>query len=147
MSSGALCEVCGNEIDSVAVRCPFCGTARAGAFPKAGLEHRVINLEKGRPLVHEAVQRMLQEIDAARRHGCGIMILIHGYGSSGKGGAIRREVRRRLDLMRHQHEINDVLLGEEIGNRSGHCRQLQRRFPFMAPYLKRSNPGVTFIVF
>ena len=148
MAAAELCEVCGNELDNAVACCPFCGMKRA-ATPRrtGGPQYRVVNLEKGLPLVHQALSRLQQEIESARRQGCRVLVLIHGYGSSGKGGAIRKEVRRQLMYMLDSHQLNDVLPGEEIDSRTGRGRQFLRRFPFLAAYLRQANPGVTLVVF
>ncbi len=147
MAAAELCEVCGNELDNAAACCPFCGAKRA-ATPRrtGGPRYRVVNLEKGLPLVHQALLRLQQEIESAHRQGCRVLVLIHGYGSSGKGGAIKKEVRRQLMYMLDRQQLNDVLPGEEIDPRTGRGRQFLRRFPFMAAYLKQANPGVTLVV-
>ncbi len=148
MAASVLCEVCGNELDNAVGCCPFCGAKRA-ATPRrlGGPQYRVVNLEKGMPLVHEALSRLQLEIEAARRQGCRALVFIHGYGSSGKGGAIRKEVRRQLGYMLDRHQLNDVLPGEEIDPRTGRGRHLLRRFPFMAVYFRHANPGVTLVFF
>lgn len=148
MDAAAFCEVCGNELDNAVVCCPFCGVKRAATTRRTGgPQYRVVNLEKGMPLVHQALLRLRQEIETARRQGCGVLVLIHGYGSSGKGGTIKKEVRRQLGYMLDRHQLNDVLPGEEVDPRTGRSRQFLRRFPFLAAYLKHANPGVTLVVF
>ena len=52
---------------------------------------RIIDLEEGRPAADEAVKRLAMEIGQARRQKCTALKVIHGYGSSGKGGRIRTE--------------------------------------------------------
>lgn len=48
---------------------------------------RELNLELGRPDAAEALRRLAAEVEAARHLGTPAMKLIHGYGSSGRGGA------------------------------------------------------------
>ena len=50
---------------------------------------RELNLELGRPDAAEALRRLAAEVEAARKMGTPAMKLIHGYGSSGKGGRLR----------------------------------------------------------
>ena len=50
---------------------------------------KIVNLEDGMPTVEEARLRMNYELQNARREGCAAVKLIHGYGSSGAGGALR----------------------------------------------------------
>lgn len=55
-----------------------------------------INLEYGRPTVEKALQDMKNALITCKGKGCRAVILIHGYGSTGVGGAIRTAVRRSL---------------------------------------------------
>jgi len=142
-----VCEVCGNEINSRASQCPFCGATRTLLSPKSEARpYRVINLEKGLPIVRDAMQRLHNEVEASRLLGCRVLVLIHGYGSSGKGGAIRKEVRSRLQYLRDKKEINDFLPGENCAKLSGPFRQAARRFPFLDRLVKKPNPGITVVV-
>ena len=47
---------------------------------------RELNLELGRPDAAEDLRRLAAEVEAARHLGTPAMKLIHGYGSSGRGG-------------------------------------------------------------
>ncbi|MFP7754932.1 Smr/MutS family protein [Thermodesulfobacteriota bacterium B35] len=144
-----ICEICGNEMEAALVTCPFCGAQRASdPLFLRGPSHRTVNLEKGLPTVRQALERLRRELASARLQGYRVLTLIHGYGSSGRGGAIRTEVRRHLYYLRERGEINDVLAGEDFGRRSGHGRQLIRRFPFLASHhdADRGNRGITLVV-
>jgi len=141
------CATCGNEVALPSAACPFCGAALASTGPeKREGEARIVNLEKGMPTVEQAVTLLRRELQMAEVHGCRVLVLIHGYGSSGRGGAIKEEVRRLLDCFREQGRINDLLPGEECRKRSGHGRHLLRRFPFLSEYFQRPNPGITLVV-
>ena len=98
--------------------------------------------------MHQALDRLDGEINLSKGLGCKALTLIHGYGSSGEGGAIKTAVLRQLHFLRHQGRIQDVIPGEEFEGRSGRGRQLLRRFPFLAEHrdLNRANPGVTLII-
>ena len=54
---------------------------------------RELNLELGRPDAAEALRRLAAEVEAARHLGTPAMKLIHGYGSSGRGGRLRTACR------------------------------------------------------
>ena len=43
------------------------------------------------PYTDQAIQRLTLEIRQSRKMGCTVLKIIHGYGSSGKGGKIRTE--------------------------------------------------------
>ena len=147
MSSPALCAQCGNDLAPAVSRCPFCGAASvAGLQPRAKGTVRTVNLEKGLPTVEQALVRLRQELAQGRAQGYRALLFIHGYGSSGEGGAIRQEVRRLLVYLRDKRQINDFLPGEEADRRAGHGRQLARQYPFLARYLRRPNPGVSLVI-
>jgi len=144
-----VCEVCGNELGPGVTTCPYCGTLSTCPVVQAsGLLHRIVNLEKGLPTVAMALQRLDTELEVSHRQGYRVLTLIHGYGSSGKGGAIKDEARRQLHYYKHKGRINDLLAGEDFNSRSGAGRQLLRRFPGLATHtdLNRNNPGITLVV-
>jgi hypothetical protein len=61
---------------------------------------RIVNLEEGMPLVHEALTKLERELALARQQRYSLMKLIHGYGSSGAGGDIRIAVQKRRSRAR-----------------------------------------------
>lgn len=147
MTLPAPCALCGNDLEPAVLRCPFCGAERETVpVSKPRRTCRTVNLEKGLPTVAQALARLRQEISQARAEGYRALVLIHGYGSSGEGGAIRQEVRCQLAYLRDQHQINDFLAGEECDRRSGHARQTARRFPFLGQYLQAPNPGISLVI-
>lgn len=147
MKGSALCEVCGNEVPAQEVRCPYCGAKRNSARHQAeGRVFRIVNLEKGMPPVRDALQRMHNEITTARLLGERLLVFIHGYGSSGRGGAIKDEVRRQLEYLFEKKEINDFIPGVDCDRRAKHFRQLLRRFPVLGKLVRKPNPGITVVV-
>lgn len=100
------------------------------------------------PLAHQAIERLRLELETSRRQGYRLLTLIHGYGSSGRGGTIKEEVHRHLRYLKHRKEINDMFPGESFTTRTGRGRQLIRRFPVLAEHrdINRSNPGITIVV-
>ena len=145
----SLCEICGNEVEPTEGQCPFCRTERTtNAVEHGGPLHRVVNLEKGKPFVQQALDRLVVVILNGRREGYKALTLIHGYGSSGKGGAIKEAVRQHLQFLHQQGTVRTIIPGEEFEGRSGRGRQLLRCFPFLAEHrdLNRANPGITLII-
>ena len=67
---------------------------------------RELNLEQGRPSVDRALGWLEAELEAARKMNTPLMKLIHGYGSSGKGGRIRTASRRYLEEAAAQGLVN-----------------------------------------
>ncbi|MDO5674351.1 MAG: Smr/MutS family protein [bacterium] len=150
-----ICEVCGNSFDAAVAgpgRCPYCHSKQSSSghsvAPSSLNQHRLINLEKGMPLVDQAIKRLETEIRASRLQGIRVLSLIHGYGSSGRGGAIREAVRARLAFLEQQQVVESAIPGEEFEGRSSRGKQLLRRYPFLRrhPDLNRANPGVTVVL-
>lgn len=144
-----VCAVCGNEMDSDNQTCRFCGAGQEPeAEEKRGFLHKTVNLEHGRPFVAEAIKKLLAEIQAARIERVRVLTIIHGYGSSGKGGVIRSECRKSLDYLWSTGEIKGYIPGEEFSIRTGPVKALLRRFPELANNrsLSRRTPGVTVVI-
>ena len=113
------------------------------------LQIRELNLELGRPTVDQALRALEAELQAARVMHVRAMKIIHGYGSSGKGGRIRTASRRYLLSAREEGRIYAVLPGERLTIFDGEARQLMARCPALREDLDRENenPGVTFVIF
>jgi hypothetical protein len=109
---------------------------------------RMANLEAGMPTVHEALSRLDQELAAARREGCGILKLIHGYGSSGAGGDIRIAVQRRLAEMARDGQIRCCIFGENWSRSDEETWKLIQARPELKEDrdLGRKNLGITIVV-
>ena len=91
---------------------------------------RELNLELGRPDAAEAIRRLAAEVKAARKMGTPAMKLIHGYGSSGKGGRLRTACRTWL----RQQELC-FLPGEEFSI----FNQEARRWLALCPRLRQDR--------
>ncbi len=139
------CGVCGNEVKAGSSRCPYCESELEIVRPTQAALHKTVNLKQGMPTVEQALARLARELAQAKLERRRVLTLIHGYGSSGAGGIIREEVRARLQFLKHQGQLNEVVCGEDFSERSGPGRNLLRRFPVLRQHhdLNRSNPGIT----
>ena len=73
---------------------------------------RQVNLEQGLPTVEDAMKRMKNELSTAKMTGCKAVILIHGYGSTGTGGAIKPAVAKNLAQPGLVGVVKDWVAGE-----------------------------------
>jgi hypothetical protein len=118
-----------------------------GESVKASKMQRVaeINLERGMPTVEAALQAMRDALTACRRRGLRAAILIHGYGSTGAGGAIRAAVRRCLGDGSMSGFVRDYAGGEQWHWRKKEllsmCKELAAYEPRIA-----NNEGVTVVI-
>jgi hypothetical protein len=74
---------------------------------------KLIDLEDGMPTVEQARLRMQHELHKAREQGCTAVKLIHGYGSSGVGGALRTELQKSLRKAAREGAIQAFVAGED----------------------------------
>ncbi len=145
-----VCDMCGNDRSPEQTVCPFCGVRHETELisgPDCPI-HKMINIEYGRPVVEDALKKPGREIEQARMEGVAVLTVIHGYGSSGKGGIIRQECRKTLEYMESKGEIRNYITGENFSKKNGATRSLLRRFPLLISNdnLNRGNRGVTLVL-
>ncbi|MEM1485925.1 hypothetical protein V6615_13785 [Oscillospiraceae bacterium PP1C4] len=107
-----------------------------------------INLETGMPTVETAKQRMNQGLRSARSQRIVAVKFIHGYGSNGRGGAIKAEIHRQLGALKRSGSIKEVVKGEEFSPfepNARHaidlCPELMRDRDY-----SRCNHGITVVI-
>ncbi len=107
-----------------------------------------VNIKSDMPAAQEAVRRLSFSISSGRSLGAAAIKIIHGYGSSGKGGKIRIETRRYLQMQKEKKQIRDFIAGEDfsIFNEATLkafrlCDELRRDSD-----LDRHNNGITVII-
>lgn len=107
-----------------------------------------VNLEQGMPTVEAARVKLEQAIRTARSRRTMALKIIHGYGSSGKGGAIKRDVHRVLGLKLRSGEISGYVPGENFSPFDPVARDIIDK----CPELRRSrdysggNHGITIVL-
>jgi hypothetical protein len=104
-------------------------------------------IKEGQPTVEEAIERLKREVVSARQGKIEVLKIVHGYGSSGVGGAIKKAVLSRLASWKAKGEIRNYLTGEQHFERGATHNYLLRKFPELKETWKsdRGNPGITFI--
>lgn len=100
------------------------------------------------PPVPVALRRMRAALDLARGARVPALKLIHGYGSTGRGGKIRAQARRELRRMMEAGEIREIVPGERFspfepeGLRAVTlCYAITRDEDY-----QKNNPGITVVV-
>lgn len=108
----------------------------------------IINLESGLPTGDQAMSRLNNQIFLARSRGYAAKI-IHGYGSSGKGGVIKAATLRQLRVYKQRGVIKDFCPGEKFGPFGDEGRRVVAKFPELRKDSDwaRNNDGITIILF
>jgi hypothetical protein len=110
---------------------------------------KVINLEEGMPHVEQARLRMQHGLQLARKEGYAAVKLIHGYGSSGVGGALRTELQRDLLTGARNGTFRACIAGEDWRVSDEITWNLLKSFPEWKQDadLGKGNRGITIVVF
>ena len=139
------CPQCGGERQVLGV-CRLCGSTEV---PEAITETLIFDLELGAPLVEEAIAKFEQYLEVASNAGFKTMLVIHGYGSSGKGGEIRKTLRDNLEHNFYSDRVIDYYLGEDLKEGNAAYSELIKRRPTLKKQktqFKNSNAGVTLLL-
>jgi hypothetical protein len=109
---------------------------------------KIVNLEDGMPKVEEARLRMQRELQLARTQGYAAVKLIHGYGSSGAGGALRIELQKELTRLADAGTIRTFIAGENWRVSDESAWPLLQRYPEWKQDsdLGRSNRGIAIVL-
>ncbi len=106
---------------------------------------RTVNVEAGLPTLDEARRLVAAEIKRAKHDGAKVLKVIHGYGSSGKGGALCVGLRKSFRLRKKEGVIKDFITGEDFTIFNPAALDLLDAVPALRgdPDLGATNEGVT----
>lgn len=104
-----------------------------------------IDLEYGLPTVDEAMAYLKSIVDSAKSSGHKCLYIIHGYGSSGKGGAIRVKARQWLNAQVRNGKVKAVINGEDFNIFNDKARELKNKYSELEQLLRVTNHGVTVV--
>src|ERR1035441_2033916 len=107
-----------------------------------------INLEIGHPTVEEARQMLKAELEKCRNRKVAAVKVIHGYGSSGVGGALRQGIRKSLISRRKEGSVRAVVFGEKWDIFDPATRFVLEQCPELGKGkdLFHSNPGISVVL-
>ncbi len=109
---------------------------------------KIVNLEEDRPTVERMRLRLDRALALARSEGTAILKLIHGYGSSGAGGALRFAVHASLTRYKDSGLIREFIHGEDFRISDEATWALVKQMPEMKQDrdLGRENKGITIVI-
>ena len=104
-------------------------------------------VEACRPTLDEGRRRVKEEIRQAKRAGTRVLKVIHGYGSSGKGGALCVGLRKSFGLRKKEGVIKDFIAGEDFSIFNDTVLTMLEAVPEVRgdPDLGATNEGVTIL--
>jgi hypothetical protein len=108
---------------------------------------RTFNVEAGLPTLEEARRRVIEEIKRAKREGAKVLKVIHGYGSSGRGGALCVGLRKSFRLRKKEGVIKNSIAGEDFSIFNETTLALLECVPELRgdPDLNATNEGVSIL--
>lgn len=108
---------------------------------------RTFNVEAGLPALDEARRLVIEEIRRAKREGVKVLRVIHGYGSSGTGGALCHGLRKSFGLRKKEGVIKDFVAGEAFSIFNDGVLALLEAVPELRgdPDLNTTNEGVSIL--
>ncbi len=145
MPYSAECPDCGNT-RALFNQCPHCGSDQLPILSSDTVE---INIKQDGPYVEEALELLTEYLRKSIEIGIRTVVLIHGYGSSGKGGRIKWAIHDALVNNRYSDRVEDYYFGEEVAYGSPAYHSLLKRRPGLKQYLQRfkeGNSGVTVLL-
>jgi hypothetical protein len=108
---------------------------------------RTLNVEADLPTLEDARRSVMTELKQAKRSGLRVLKVIHGYGSSGKGGALCVGLRKSFRLRKKEGVIKEFIPGEDFSIFSDTVLALLEAVPELRgdPDLNATNEGVTIL--
>lgn len=109
----------------------------------------IINIEQGHPTVQQAMVKLQNGIYRARATGKPLAKIVHGYGSSGTGGAIKQAIGTELRKYISRRMIVAYCPGEDFGPFSSAGRAISAKHPEASRDRDwgLQNDGITVIMF
>jgi hypothetical protein len=106
---------------------------------------RTFNVESDFPSLDEARRQVAQEIRNAKQQGIRALKVIHGWGSSGKGGKLCHGLRKSFVLRKKEGVIRDFVPGEDFSIFNKTVLAMLDAVPALRgdPDLNLTNEGVT----
>jgi hypothetical protein len=107
-----------------------------------------VNIKYDMPTSQDAIRRITYNIRNGKTLGAAAIKLIHGYGSSGKGGKIRTEAHRYLEDQKRKGFIRDYIPGDRFSIFDPATRDAFRICDGLRhdPDLEGHNNGMTIVI-
>jgi hypothetical protein len=106
-----------------------------------------IHIEYGMPTVAEAMPLLIERLRSVKKSGVKAVKIIHGYGSTGKGGRLRKATLTLLEESKESGLIKEFVIGEQWSKFELRTFTLIDRIPqlYKDQDLERHNRGITVV--
>lgn len=109
------------------------------------MQVKEINLEESLPTCREALDYLKSSIRLAKQNKYKCVLVIHGYGSSGQGGAIRTKACQWLNAQVKNGTYKCIINGEDFNIFNAKARELKNKYIELLQLLQVTNHGVTVV--
>ncbi len=112
------------------------------------MKYKVINIEAGLPTVETGQKKLYLEIVTAKRQGVKVLKVIHGYGSTGVGGSLKKGIMQYLTAKKKERFIKEFVPGENWDIFNAEARSILEQYADLRKDidLGRGNPGITIVL-
>ena len=139
------CSDCGNPREMMGP-CQYCAST---TLPNVLIDSIELNIKQRLPTVEQALDQLTEYLRRSQELNIKAIILIHGYGSSGEGGRIKRALHEALEANRYADRVAEYFYGENVPYGSPAYHDLMKKRPGLKRYMrhfKSSNAGVTVLL-
>lgn len=109
------------------------------------MKYTVINIKQDMPQVADALLFLKTSLERYKRDKYEVVLVIHGYGSTGKGGAICAKARQWLKAQERGGKIKQVIFGEDFNLYNFPALALKNKCSELEPLLRVCNNGVSVV--
>ncbi len=112
------------------------------------MEYKTLNLKEIMPSVDQALKVIEIEIETAKKEGIKALKIIHGYGSSGVGGEIKKALKNWSIIKKRKGLFVDFIRGEEFLSDSQKIKDAKKICPDLIGDIDFyfANPGISVII-
>ena len=104
-----------------------------------------LNIKEGMPLVADAMRYMQSCLTRFKKEKYSVVLIVHGYGSTGKGGAICKKARQWLKAQEKSGSFKKVIFGEDFNIFNFDALDLKAKCPSLEQLFRVCNNGVTVV--
>lgn len=109
------------------------------------MNYTELNIKDGMPLAADAMRYLQDSILRLKKEKYGCVLIVHGYGSTGKGGVIREKARQWLNAQKRNGKVKQVIYGEDCNIFNFDALALKNRYRELEPLFAVCNHGVTVV--